>query len=239
MVNAEIAHELQRILTTSIEKVMENEHRLLLDRCSERAIVHWLANYFQQEAQKSNILHEYSDYTVDVEYNRVDQNGDPKEMLKCDGDACKYRHKDKCAKRYIEAETNALASTTPDPQYNYGLIDMIYHKRGTNSLEANLFCLEVKTTSTSTTDYRNMCDKKRVHSLVTNGGTTQYQFGAAIHICAPNKAEGIFYTHDQQIPIVVPPVQEGQPCAIPFSCVLMFAKVYFYEYSKLLSNLSS
>lgn len=209
MVNDKIAHELQRILTSSIEKVMGNEYQLLHDRCSERAIVHWLANYFQQEAQKSSTLQEYSDYTADVEYNRVDQSGHPKEVLKCDGDTCQYRHKDKCSKRYIEAETNALASATPDQQYNYGLIDMIYHKRGINSLEANLFCLEVKTTSTSTTDYRYMCDKKRIHSLVTDGGTTRYQFGAAIHIYAPNKAKGIFYTHDQQIPISVPPVQEG------------------------------
>lgn len=72
---------------------------------------------------------------------------------------------------------------------------MVFHQRRRNNQASNVFCLEVKTTSTKKEDYARYCDYKRIRDLVAKNSTItpQYQFGAAVHIYSVTKADVWFF----------------------------------------------
>ena len=96
-------NEIQEALDNAIKDVMRNEYQLLKDKCSERAIVHWLANYFLRRIEESDFAKAHPDfllkrdyerenlvvadsdsrlgYTVDVEYNRMGDKGESKRIF--------------------------------------------------------------------------------------------------------------------------------------------------------------
>lgn len=132
-------------------------------------------------------------YTVDVEYNRVGDSGESKQLdVFCY--RCTYENKNKCLRK-IEEENNTKR-TRP------AMLDMVFHQRRKNKEGNNVLCVEVKTTSTSRDDYKTLCDRKRVNELVRGSGmiSPQYQFGAAIHIYEENKADVWFYERDKEEP---------------------------------------
>lgn len=49
-------NDIQEALNNAIKDVMRNEYQLLKDGCSERAIVHWLANYFLRRIEESDFV---------------------------------------------------------------------------------------------------------------------------------------------------------------------------------------
>lgn len=100
-----------------------------------------------------------------------------------------------------ETMSNEESNHNPQNQEQKIMIDMIFHRRGTNDLESNVFCLELKTTSTSEDDYKTMCDKKRIKTLVYNSDNkVRYQCGAAVHIYKEDKADVWFYERGKEEP---------------------------------------
>ena len=191
------ADKIQEFLNDAIYCVFKHEKQLLEDECSERAITHWLANYFWCAVKKNDVDGQYKDYVVDIEYNRIGQGKNPKETFKCDGKNCQYRYKDKCIKRLLEEHetmSNEESNHNPQNQERKIMIDMIFHRRGRNDLESNVFCLELKTTSTSEDDYKTMCDKERIKTLVYNpDNKVRQQCGAAVHIYSVEEAKVEFF----------------------------------------------
>lgn len=199
-------NEIQEALDNAIKDVMRNEYQLLKDKCSERAIVHWLANYFLRRIEKSDFAKAHPDfllkrdyerenlvvvdsdrrlgYTVDVEYNRIEDLGAIKE-LESFCNTCDYNGK--CFQKRIEESNEHKIRTV--------MLDMVFHQRGKNEEVDNVLCVEVKTTSTSEKNYKKLCDQKRINALVRESRkiNPQYQFGAAIHIYKENKADVWFY----------------------------------------------
>lgn len=201
-------NEIQKALDAAIKDVMRYDAKLLEIKCSERAIVHWLANYFMKHIQKTTFIRENPNfllsrttrgpkkardtslgYTVDVEYNRVgaDTAGEGK-MIHVRCSQC--LHQENCEQRKEEAG------------HHYAMLDMVFHQRRVNCEGSNIFCLEVKTTSTKQKDYRTFCDWERVNELVRGSMmvSPQYQFGAAVHIYEVDKAKVWFFTRGEDAP---------------------------------------
>lgn len=194
-------------LESAIQDVMRYEGKLLEIKCSERAIVHWLANYFMKHIAETDFIKSHDrfllkrddnestrstddfqlGYTVDVEYNRVGAAGESKQFYR---DCLECEHTKQCTQKDEEK------------QYRYAMLDMIFHQRRRNNEASNVFCLEVKTTSTNLDDYHTYCDYNRIQTLVYGNDviTPQYQFGAAVHIYDVNKATIYFFTRDKTEP---------------------------------------
>lgn len=201
-------------LESAIQDVMRYEGKLLEIKCSERAIVHWLANYFMKHIAETDFIKSHDrfllkrddnestrstddfqlGYTVDVEYNRVGAAGESKKICH---DCSKCIHTKKCAQKDEEEQ---LAKDMRQPRN--AMLDMIFHQRRRNNEASNVFCLEVKTTSTPQDDYRTYCDYNRIHDLVVKDSkiNPQYQFGAAVHIYDVNEATIYFFTRDKTEP---------------------------------------
>lgn len=219
-------NEIQEALDNAIKDVMRNEYQLLKDKCSERAIVHWLANYFLRRIEMSDFAKAHPDfllkrdyerenlvvadsdsrlgYTVDVEYNRMGEQGESKQLNKFCKE-CEYYYKESCPQKSIE-EWN---KTNNEKQTRSAMLDMVFHQRRQNKEGNNILCVEVKTTSTSRDDYKTLCDKKRINELVRGSRmiSPQYQFGAAIHIYKENKADVWFYERGKEEPKEAYPVE--------------------------------
>lgn len=194
-------------LELAIQDVMRYEGKLLEIKCSERAIVHWLANYFTKHIAETDFIKSHDrfllkrddnestlntddfqlGYTIDVEYNRVGSAGESKQLYR---DCLECEHTKQCTQKDEEK------------QYKYAMLDMIFHQRRRNNEASNVFCLEVKTTSTNLDDYHTYCDYNRIQALVYGNDmiTPQYQFGAAVHIYDVNKATIYFFTRDKLEP---------------------------------------
>ena len=208
---------IQNALDNAIKDVMRNEYQLLKDKCSERAIVHWLANYFLRRIEMSDFAKAHPDfllkrdykrenfvavdsdsrlgYTVDVEYNRVGEQGESKQLdIFCRN--CEYN--EKCPQKCME-EWNEMNN---ERQTRSAMLDMVFHQRRQNKEGNNILCVEVKTTSTNRDNYKKLCDQKRIDELVRGSGmiSPQYQFGAAIHIYEENKADVWFYERGREEP---------------------------------------
>lgn len=172
---------------------LNNRDALLLDiHSSERSQVHWLAIYFDKKVReiylgKNSGQQLPEDYRVDVEYNRVGSiPGNIKQIPNLCVD-CKFDSENKCKKKHTDNVT----------------VDMIFHKRGSNNIASNIFCLEVKPSHNK----ESTCDNTRICELVTGaeyGSKPLYQYGLALHLLKKNEqnnfgsvlAEGYFYTNE-------------------------------------------
>lgn len=180
---------IQNALNSSVCGVLIKDKDLLVDKCSERAIAHWFANYFWDIVRENPTIKTlYKDYIVDAEYNRVGYNQQSKTLLKCTGEDCKYASK--CSKYALENLLNNGHDT------RHIMIDVIYHHRGQNDVQSNLFCAELKTTSTSDSDYTHICDKERISALVSGNEQIQYSFGATVFFFSPTGAKVRFYNKE-------------------------------------------
>lgn len=196
--------DIQKSLNLAIQLTMHREQELLRNRCSERAIAHWLANYFSLKINKMPYAQKYAtDYVTDVEYNRIGSEGQYKALSSCDELGC--TRKTKCTKFLLEniinnedgdsKNQNIINHEDGDSKKRRILIDMIYHKRGTNDIDSNIFCMELKTPPISESDYHHMCDKNRIETLVKKGGDVSYQFGATVYFRRSTEAIVQFYEH--------------------------------------------
>lgn len=183
--------DIQESLNLAIRLTMHREQELLCNRCSERAIAHWLANYFSLKINKTPYAQKYAtSYVTDVEYNRIGSEGQYKALSSCDELGC--TRKTKCTKFLLENIINNEDGVSKNRRI---LIDMIYHKRGTNDIDSNIFCMELKTPPISESDYHHMCDKNRIETLVKKGGDVSYQFGATVYFRRSTEAIVRFYEH--------------------------------------------
>lgn len=217
-------NEIKEALDNAIKDVMRNEYQLLKDKCSERAIVHWLANYFLRRMEMSDFAKAHPDfllkrdyerekpvvtgsdsrlgYTVDVEYNRMGDQGESKQL---DVFCRKCEYNENCSQKSLEKwnKKNNKGLTCS------AMLDMVFHQRRQNKEGNNILCVEVKTTSTIENDCKTRCDKKRINELVRGSGmiSPQYQFGAAIHIYEEDKASVWFYERGKEEPTEAYPVE--------------------------------
>lgn len=166
-------------LDLAIQDVLINEKKLLQDKCSERAIVHWLANYFLEHirreipiADKDMFFNHQNGYTVDVEYNRIGAKPNIKRVL---GDSA--------------------------------LIDMIFHHRAdtattnANPIEQNILCVEVKSprlkSDTAAGKNELADDEARIRALVVDKPKSKsqpaYLYGATIYFSSSQSAYVHFY----------------------------------------------
>lgn len=177
--------DIKEAMRTAVKKLHDNDKQLILDRCSERAQVHYLAIYFDEAIRKC-FKEKYQNsksfpYKVDVEYNRIGDEGLSK-VLWCYCAECAH----KC---YREKE------------YGNVTIDMVFHVRGQCGMQDNVFCLEVKPQQKP----ESICDKQRIETLVlgTRGENPHYCYGLALHILKGTNgklAEGYFYNKDNSEP---------------------------------------
>lgn len=181
--------DIQGALNRAIQLTMFHEKSLLMNKCSERAIVHWLANYFYLFVNKKQ-QYSCNGYVVDVEYNRIGENGEYKTLLSCNDLKC--THQSNCTKRLLENIINKDEKSSENKRI---LIDMIYHLRGKNTLDGNVFCMEVKTTTVGENDYHHVCDKNRIETLVKRGGRISYQYGATVYFRRSTEAFVRFFDH--------------------------------------------
>lgn len=182
--------DIKDAMWAAVKKLHDNDKQLILNKCSERAQVHHLAIYFDEAIRKCfDENHKDSEnfpYKVDVEYNRVGDHGLSKVLYgycqkddECDKEACS----DNCSKKKDE---------------RYATIDMVFHVRGRDGLQDNVFCLEVKPQQQK----KSICDKKRIETLVlgSQGENPRYYYGLALHILKGTNgklAEGYFYNRDK------------------------------------------
>ena len=132
--------DIQTALNAAVQDVMSKDANLLKINSSERGIVHWLAIYFEEHIKNHSNATKFNHdngYVVDVEYSRTYDDIKRFEHMKeslCSED-CPYPATDDCAK-YKNKRT-----------YYTVTLDMIFHKRLTNTIDANILCVEVKTSS--------------------------------------------------------------------------------------------
>lgn len=177
--------EIQSALNYAVIGVFLNDKALLDDKCSERAISHWFANYFWCYIHGTATDKEkYQQYIVDTEYNRVEFNGRSKSLSSCKGERCGYSSK--CTKYVLE---NIINGNSDSNRTHRIMIDMIYHQRGHNDISSNIFCAELKTTSTSESDYKLICDQERISALVFGKEQIKYQFGATVFFSSSTTAK--------------------------------------------------
>lgn len=180
-------NDIKNAMWTAIKKLHDNEEQLILNECSERAQVHHLAIYFD-EAIKKCFNEKYQDpkpfpYKVDVEYNRVGDDGISKMLYGYCLDGEKNSEKECC--KDCDKKKNERIVT----------IDMVFHVRGKGDLENNVFCLEVKPQQHPS----STCDRQRIKTLVLGNGSEnpRYCYGLALHILKGTNgklAEGDFYS---------------------------------------------
>lgn len=192
------SQEIKDALQNAMERLFEQDDDLIVWQGSERAQVHWIAIYFDEEIRKTNTYltlekDQQERLRVDVEYNRYSV-----------GVKSVKRIEDVCA--YCEKKQNGIPCRQFDDRHKdieegkYGSItvDMVFHIRGEQ--EANIFCLEVKPYGTG----RPLeCDQIRVRLLVKNEEDEerhkpQYRFGAAVHIEGKSEASCVFYEDGQK-----------------------------------------
>lgn len=179
---------IKKALDDAIKDVMRNDEKLLRDKCSERAVAHWLANYFLQHIQealksKGISFNNQGEYTVDVEYNRIGKGVNPK----------------------VVGRRRAM-------------LDIVFHRRsdgdlsGQSSSEDNILCIEVKATRTKSTTKRGreslLKDKDRISTLVSEKhdieGQPRYMFGAAVHFESDGYTYVCFYEGDNKCSYTIP-----------------------------------
>lgn len=174
-------------IRVAVRSLHNNDKKLIVDECSERAQVHYLAIYFDQAIRrifkKKHPSEQKFPYKVDVEYNRIGDGKLSKVLYHyCDGcpEGCD------CDKKKEDRNVT---------------IDMVFHVRGCKELQDNVFCLEVKPQQHP----ESICDKQRIETLVRgrNVGNPHYCYGLALHILNGNDgrlAEGYFYSKDELEP---------------------------------------
>lgn len=179
---------IKKALDDAIKDVMRNDEKLLRDKCSERAVAHWLANYFLQHIQealksKGISFNNQGEYTVDVEYNRIGKGVNPKVV-----------------------------------RQGRVMLDIVFHRRsdgdlsGQSSSEDNILCIEVKATRTKSTTKRGreslLKDKNRISALVSEKhdieGQPRYMFGAAVHFESDGYTYVCFYEGDNKCSYTIP-----------------------------------
>lgn len=176
----------------AIRELNDKDELLLNIHCSERSQVHWLAIYFDKKIRE--IYHRKKatpnfpeDYVVDVEYNRVTSTPDNTKQIPNLCSDCRY-DSENCKKKHTDNVT----------------VDMIFHRRGSNDIDSNIFCLEVKPSHNK----ESKCDQKRICELVTGaefGSKPIYQYGLALHLLEKDKqrdsnpllADGRFYINNK------------------------------------------
>lgn len=215
--------DIQTALTKAVQDVMKNDSNLLEINGSERCIVHWLAIYFDEHIKKidsdkynnSIPFNNTSGYVVDVEYNRMGTDKDSKRMTleyctkrtNCMFLQNSFSSFERCPKMKEcemldeltehHGKSNMFNRQNCEKKLHLIIPDMILHQRRTSN---NILCVEVKTTSTLETDYKNLCDIVRIKDMVTGSNTVKYQFGAAIHIYQKDKAKMWFFSNDEVTP---------------------------------------
>lgn len=189
---------IQTALNAAVQDVMSKDANLLKIKSSERGIVHWRAIYFEEHIKNNSNTTKFNHdngYVVDVEYSRTYDDIKRFEHMKeslCRED-CPYPATDDCSK-YKNKQT-----------YYTVTLDMIFHKRLTNTLDANILCVEVKTSSANRSSAAVLtkmlsCDKKRVKYLISDKDKSEptYQFGATVYIESESDARINFFEHGSQ-----------------------------------------
>ena len=188
--------DIQITLNTAVQDVMSKDANLLKIKSSERGIVHWLAIYFEEHIKNDSNTTKFNHdngYVVDVEYSRTYD--DIKRFEHMKESLCKEvcPHAKHCKKYLGEATYYAVT------------LDMIFHKRVTNTLNDNVLCVEVKTTSANRNSANALskmlsCDKKRIKYLIADKDKNEptYQFGATVYIKSENDAQINFFEHGNQ-----------------------------------------
>lgn len=176
-----------KAMRVAVRNLHTNDKKLIVDKCSERAQVHYLAIYFDNEIRKIFQERHHNvynfPYKVDVEYNRIGNDGISKVLWYICNDCPHHRDCDKMK------------------DYKNVTIDMVFHVRGSSYLQDNVFCLEVKPQQQPKSD----CDQRRIATLVQgeNERNPHYCYGLALHILngANGKlADGYFYSKDKPEP---------------------------------------
>ena len=188
--------DIQTTLNTAVQDFMSKDANLLKIKSSERGIVHWLAIYFEEHIKNDSNTTKFNHdngYVVDVEYSRTYDDIKRFEHMKdslCKEDCPHAKH---CKKYLGEATYYAVT------------LDMIFHKRVTNTLNDNVLCVEVKTTSANRNSANALskmlsCDKKRIKYLIADKDKNEptYQFGATVYIKSENDAQINFFEHGNQ-----------------------------------------
>lgn len=185
--------DIKDAMWAAVKKLHDNDKQLILDGCSERAQVHHLAIYFDEAIRKCfderHKNYKSFPYKVDVEYNRVGDDGASKILYRYCRDGSKDDGKkcsDNCSKK---------------KDWQYATIDMVFHVRGHGDLQDNVFCLEVKPQQQP----ESICDKQRIETLVLGkrGENPHYCYGLALHILEGTDgklAEGYFYSMGKHEP---------------------------------------
>lgn len=129
-----MAKELKKIFLEANNELLEKDKLLFELKVSERTICGALMNKIYEKLKYSN----YSNYYVDVEYNRNRQN--PKQIKTCYVSNCYYKYK--------EIKINC---------------DLIVHSRGKNVIQDNLIAIEMKKSNRIYKEKEN--DKERLIAL--------------------------------------------------------------------------
>jgi len=142
--------QVQTSVENSLDRLLDEDRKLLVDNANERSISHRLAVYLEQEAAEFEI-----DYDIDVEYNRVvTENGTPGDFIK---EVLYGQLSEECqGRRRIRDDDTDAQTVFPD---------IIIHRRG--SSEHNLLVIELKKTSSSRS---GKCDKEKIERYHTDLG---------------------------------------------------------------------
>lgn len=183
----------------AIHTFFERDSCLIKDQVSERAQVHWIANYFESAIQETETYRgltepEKEPLRVDVEYNRYTIEGKAPKMLQDVCVQCRAANGNDFVKSCQQYKN--LHERKDDGAWGTILIDMVFHVRGEQN--ANIFCLEVKPFGTN----RPLeCDQFRVKQLIQGDRSADrkpcYRYGMAMNFDSDHAAQyHLYYLQD-------------------------------------------
>lgn len=190
--------EIVSAFESAIRTFFERDSCLINDQVSERAQVHWIANYFESAIQETETYRgltesEKEALRVDVEYNRYTIEGKTSKMLQDVCVQCRNAYGDD----FVEScqQYKDLHKRKEDGAWGTILIDMVFHMRGEQY--ANIFCLEEKPYGTN----RPLeCDQFRVKQLIQGEDSDNhkpcYRYGVALHFDSAHSACYRLYTFE-------------------------------------------
>lgn len=187
--------EIVSAFESAIHTFFERDACLIEDQVSERAQVHWIANYFESVIQETETYRgltesEKEALRVDVEYNRYKFGDKASKEIQDVCVQCRNAYGD----TFVESckQYKYLHKRKDDGAWGTILIDMVFHVRGEQY--ANIFCLEVKPYGTN----RPLeCDRFRVKQLIQGEDSDNhkpcYRYGVAMNFNSDHSARYHLY----------------------------------------------
>ena len=184
--------EIKNKLNDAINKVINEDHHLLIHDLNEPAISHRLAMYLTKQ---------FYEFDVDCEYNGDINSENGKKII--------HILKQSAQNQGLRCNTSNI-----DDEFEDRLVypDIIVHKRGLNGPDNNLIVIEVKKTSSSVNGKWDAEKLSRFTSQLFDNNFG-YQFGAFVRFGVKNQTGSYqveWYENGVKIPAIVESTNRNQ-----------------------------